>query len=272
MTRRLLAAIAAGLALAVSACGEEDEPADAVPPRSAADYRAAADAACVTFARENDRLVRGSTPENLTQQAALDTALARAADAQTRALDALAAPADLARTHDALVANHRENADAYRAAAGEAQAGDADGHAAATRRRAEIGNEQLRISRELGLQDCARVLPEDTRTRVEEVTRRVLLGTDPARSCDEDVTAAFLQSNLSGTRAACREVLRGLRDDGATVDVESITGVDRVIASANVRFSTEGGKPAKALTYDLVWEDGAWRLQSAFDPGARAGE
>lgn len=270
----LIAALGAAV-MAASACGGgDDDSADATPPRSAAEYRAAADAACAAFARTNDELVRAGTPQTLDEQERLDTALAEAADTQAETFAALAAPANLQSDHEALVANHRENADAYRRAAAAAGQNDADAHAAATEARAEVGNEQLRLSRALGLEACARVLPAAARGDVQAVTRRVLLGESPEQSCDGDVTEAFIASNLSGTREACIGILEGLRDDGATVDISSITGVDGVIASANVAFSTERGKTPRTLTYDLVWDEdaSAWKINSAFDAEARLPE
>lgn len=274
MISRLVLCTFAAAALAVGGCGADEEPADDVPPRSAADYRTAADTACTAFARTNDELVRDGAPQTLDEQERLDTALAEAADTQAAAFAALSAPADLQADHEALVANHRENADAYRTAAQAAGDGDADGHREATQARNDVGTEQLRLSRELGLEACARVLPTVARGDVQTVTRRVLLGEAPDRSCDEDVTEAFLASNLSGTREACVEILEGLRADGATIDISSITGVDGVIASANVAFSTERGKEPRTLTYDLVWDKdaSAWKLNSAFDPEARLPE
>ncbi len=113
---------------------------------------------------------------------------------------------------------------------------------------------------------------------MQRVVERVLLGQDPDGSCANDITEQFLETNLTGTRKGCEEVLRGLRSDGATVTfqrsvgVDGVTGVDKVVASANVTFSTERGKPGKSLVYDLIWDESRWRIDSAFDRSAVAAD
>lgn len=278
MTVRAAASLAVA-ALTLAACGSEGDDTGGQPSATAtatADltpYREAANQVCREFAEANDRLESEvGVPADLTAQARYDAQLAEAADIQARAFAALDPPpgVDHRADHEALTETYRETAAAYRDAARIAGDGDAKGYQAATRRRQQIGNEQLRLARALSADTCSRALPAETRDAITTLTRRVLLGQTPERSCADDITPVFLASNLGGSRASCLKILRGLATDGATVQVRYITGVDRLFATTNVAFSEARGAPPKRLSYDLSWDEAAssWRFDSAYDPEA----
>ncbi|MCK9247631.1 MAG: hypothetical protein M0P31_01440 [Solirubrobacteraceae bacterium] len=247
------------------------------PTRSGPSSRflAEVDVVCVRHARDVRTLTRQlGTPSTFADRAPVDARRAQAVRAQADRLRALRPPPELRDRFAAFVGAATAYADAFEASARASAAGDETAWRPTVRAHLDRGDALLASAAELGLGPCSRRPSASMAAAVRATTERVLLGRDPERSCTGDVTSAFLRSNLSGSRRSCLQVLRGLRADGATVTfvetagVRGITGVDTVIASANVRFATTRDRPAKDLVYDLVWEDGRWRLDSAFEPPA----
>jgi hypothetical protein len=59
---------------------------------------------------------------------------------------------------------------------------------------------------------------------------------------------------------------------GSEVEYLFSTGIDEVIASANVEIATTAGAEPGYVIYDFVWDPGrtAWKIDSAFAPGGPA--
>ncbi len=274
------------IVMVLAACGAEDpaEPtsgAAAPAAPSAPASPTSGGAATSSFARDADEIcadharsveaigARLGVPSELgSDQQAYDRARAQASAAQLRELERLSPPSADAAQFAALLSNHREYASLYEQAVPVADGSDAARYRELTSQRLRLGQAQVELSADLGLQACSRTLPPEVAEEVRTVVERVFTGADPEGSCERDVTPAFIDSNLSGSLTACREILEGLATDGATVEFVRFNGVDEVVASAVVRFSTEQGKPPRDLTYDLTWNarGNQWRLNSAFDP------
>lgn len=277
MRSALLLALLA-LATSSTACGGgDDEPAagGAAPAATEARHRAALDGVCAAHARDVQRLsLELTVPQRFADQGPYDRGRADALRTQADGLAALEPPASLRPEHETLVGAARAYAEAYGETARLAEGGDEAAWRASVPGHQRQGAALLDAAAELDLRACARRPSPAVAADVRAVVERVLLGGDPDGSCTRDVTPAFLASNLSGTRERCRQALAGLRGDGATLEfveavgVDGITGVDGVIASANVLFTGSRERPARRFVYDLVFTDGRWRLDSAFEPPA----
>jgi hypothetical protein len=121
------------------------------------------------------------------------------------------------------------------------------------------------------LQACARELFPESERALRDVTVRVLTGAELERSCVEDVTRNF-QSVNTGRSRSCVASLETLNENGSEVEYLFSTGVDEVVASANVEIATVAGAKPKYVIYDFVWDERqtAWRMDSAFAPGGPA--
>lgn len=278
--RRLLAASALLAAAALAGCevtinagdGGGDEPTPAPVAAGSRSFAERADAVCTDHARRvraiGDRL---GLPQSLEQQARYDRERAAASAAQLAALERLVPSAANRAAYAAWLDNHRAYVRTYEQGAAAAAAGDQAAHAELSRERLALGTEQVQAARALEMAACSRTLPADATAEVRDLVARVLTGEDPVTSCEQEVTQAFIDSNAGGSLLACEEVLTGLQRDGATVSFQGFSGVDEVLASAKVRFSTQRGKQPKALTYDLIYVEGrvpGWRIDSAFEPPA----
>lgn len=248
-------------------------PSPGAPPADPTRFLGTVDAVCIQHARDVRDLTRElGAPEAFADRAPHDARRAQTVRDQADRLQALHPPPSLRERFLPFLDAATAYADAFEASARAAAAGDEAAWQPTVRAHLDRGGALIAAAVELGLRACSRRPSASVAAAVRSTTERVLLGRDPARSCARDVTRAFLRSNLSGSRRSCLEVLRGLTADGATVTfveeagVRGVTGVDGVIASANVRFSTRRGRPAKRLVYDLVREDGRWLLDSAFEP------
>lgn len=272
-----LATMLGACEVTINAGDGDDGPAPAPPsaPAGSRSFAERADAVCVDHARDVAAIgARLGLPQGLAQQATYDRERARASAQQLAALARIVPPADARAAYDELLANHRAYVRAYEAGAAAAAAGDQAAFERASRERLAIGTEQLRLAQSLQLRACSRTLPPAAVAEVRDLVARVLTGADPRRSCELEVTQAFIDSNIGGSLAACETELAALAQDGATVSFIGFSGVDDVIASARVRFSTQRGKAPKVLTYDLIHGDGrrgGWRIDSAYEPPPSAG-
>lgn len=231
-------------------------------------FLAAVDATCVEHAvAVNELSERLGVPQGFKDAAAYDQARADAAAEQADAAVAIDPPPDLAAEYELLAASYQDYAAAYQENADLAKAGEEAAWEASTEARRELGNEQLELAEGLGLQACARMLSAVQETAVMEVTERVLTGSSPVRSCEEDITAAYQQ--LLGGRRGCVRELFALREEGVAPEFLFFTGVDGVLASANVNYTSTADAAPKYLIYDFVWDEAGerWLMDSSFVAG-----
>lgn len=192
--------------------------------------------------------------------------LARASAARTMATD-------LGRLHPRepladLAGAATRYADAYAVAGEAAAASDQRGWTAGVDRYQQEGSVMLDAAVAADLRACARRPSDEQAGAVRTVVDRVLQGQSAERSCAEDVTPSFRRNHLGGARRCARALRRFGRDLTIqyyrTVGVGGVTGVDGVLATANVALVT--GNDRRRALYDLTWDDGRWRIDSVFAP------
>lgn len=276
--RALLVAALATIAAATGGCevnvstGDSGDDAEPKAPVAAGSrtFAERADAICTEHASRVRAIGnRLGIPKQPDQYAAYDRERTTAAANQLDALERLVPPADQKQAYAGWLENHRAYVRTFEQGVAAAQARDEQAYKRHSQERFALGSKQLAVAKEFGMQACSRTLPSDAEAEVRELVTRVLTGQDPKQSCQSEVTRAFIESNAGGSISECEVVLSELARDGATVTFTGFSGVDEVLASAKVRFSTRQGKAPKALTYDLIYEEGrvpGWRLDSAFDP------
>jgi hypothetical protein len=122
-------------------------------------------------------------------------------------------------------------------------------------------NEELEAqARTLGLQACARILPEDQRTEAIELVEEVSFTTDPELVCRDLVTENYLELGFGGSYEDCAEFQRENAEKFATdVEVESVEGVadtQAIVAITDV----DGMFAGEESTWNLVREGEEWKV------------
>ncbi len=265
------------LLLGLAACGGDSDEAPGAGESDAAkaeDFRNAVDAICVDNAiRINQAAERYGLAQSFDEAGDYEAGRAESSDRQAAAAAVLEPPADLAADYQSFVANLEQYADISKQRAAYALAGQRADYEATGEQLGGLGNEQTDLAADLGLQACARELAPESDGALREVTVRVLTGAEPERSCAEDVTANFRAVN-TGRGKNCVASLEALNEDGSEVEYLFSTGVDEVVASANVEIATVAGAKPRYVIYDFLWDEqaGTWRIDSAFAPGGPAPE
>ena len=251
--RGLLAGLAIVSLGVFAACGDDENEAD--------DFRAAADQICVDRATALTEKISGvGPPTSIQEEAALVAELNPIREQSLEETQALEAPEDLADDWDEYVGLiddlYQHDVEALQQLEDE----DTDALTEGNAERAEI-NEQLdTVATDLDLTACAGVLSDEAQTEITSVIEEVMTTTDPDRVCGELVTENYLEG--SGGEKAC---IASQKDPSATSDsaeVANITGVEDVTASAEVTQS--GADAPEELNAELVYQDGAWKLDGLF--------
>ncbi len=229
------------------------------PVEVAADYATAADRLCVAAQVEQEiaRRERGGDQLTLDDRARL---LVELAPSRVRLAEELALLGPATVDDDAALALV---AAARRRGAASSRAGELWERGAAEARIASAAAQEhdqrvrfVEIAADLGLRDCAEVLPPAQRRLVRATLERGLTESDPSERC-----AAFgerlLEQEYGGGQGSCAA------SDPRTpiaerISVERLDGMDEVFAVAQI--TAEGGNAPGVYRARIAFEDGAYRI------------
>jgi hypothetical protein len=258
MTLRAPRAAAAALlaaALGLSACGGDDS---GEGSGSAEELTAAADAICAEAAGAAIDAYETSLegPPDQAGQAYVEGLLeAREGElTELRELEAPEADGDLYASYLDL----REQAtEALRAADEGAQADPAAADVDSARAE-ELRVEADELGAELGFEACANRLPEGDEDEIAE-TIELTTTADEAETVCRDLSTERFQSRFGGVEKCIDAQAKGSSSQSA--DVVDLRGVSGVSADATVELSDRGGDQTDTFTVDLLFEEGAWKLE-----------
>ena len=122
-------------------------------------------------------------------------------------------------------------------------------------------NEDLEAqAKKLGLQACARVLPEDQRQEAIDLVEEVSFTTDPELVCRDLVTENYLELGFEGSYEDCAKFQSDNAEKFATdVEVESVEGVADTQAIVTIT-DVDGQFAGEESTWNLVREGEEWKV------------
>lgn len=236
------------IALLLVACGGDDGDGD-----DGGDFAAEAEAICVEAAREQAAVA----VESSDFADRLDALAAAGTDALERS-EALTPPEEAADAWDSYLDNRSRSVELVDETAAALDDGDtADAETGVAEIEALV-DERDELATELGLDACARVLPDEDEQRIREAVELASTSTDGERVCEEVVSAAYIDRQFDGDAAACAKAQSG-SVPAESVEFVDVYGVGGVLATAEVELSG-GSLEGRSGTLQLVYLDGAWQI------------
>jgi hypothetical protein len=249
-TAALLAA-----ALGLSACGGGDS---SEGSDSGEDFTAAADAICAEAAEAAVDSYTASLegPPEQAGQAYIE-GLLEARDAELTQLRELEPAGDDADRYASYLDLREQATETLRAAnePGQEDPAAADVDSA---RAEELRMDADEVGAELGFEACANRLPETDEEAIAETIEQTTSADDAEAIC-RDLSTERFQSRFGGVEKCIKAQAKGSSSQSA--EVVDVLGVSGVSADAMVELGDRGGDQLNTFTVDLLFEDGAWKLE-----------
>jgi hypothetical protein len=143
------------------------------------------------------------------------------------------------------------------------KAGDLDKAARVAAKSKQLQEQGDAAAEEAGLIACARILPDEDAEQAKAAITELETSDDPAL-CAETMTDLGVESLFGGLKK-CEATQRGLKpsDLAESVTFEKVSGVEGVTAS--ILGTVNGGSlDGDHAQYELVYEDGAYKVNSVF--------
>jgi hypothetical protein len=262
---RLLALGLVVLGLAAAGCGTGPN-FDFSPP---GDFDSDVDRLCLDEARTT-----AATEMDLGQartaadEAASLRAIAATAAAEDGAFDAVEAPGDRADLYGEFLAGRAGVAEATEAYA-VALEGEQPDEIVAARQDLDAARETMwKAGGALGLRSCSGRLSGKDERAVTAVVERIDTTSDPAEVCEGMVFPSYVESTFGGV-AECRRFQQDARNTARSIDVDSVTGTDGVIATVDFR-DVAGPFDGRPLRATLFPSEGRWLLWNVVELSDRA--
>jgi len=218
-----------------------------------------ADSICITGAQRDVRIQMGLTDSRPQSTAAFLNGLAGSRRQVANEIAQLEAPDEVSDQIGALVDARLEAARMIEQGAEAAGSGNLDAYQRVRAESRTINDEGDRLAERIGLEACARVLPE---SEVDEISAIFKASVDPARSdqfCREMASQRFLMGRFESLTDCIAQ-----QDQETSTDIEitDLSGTSEVFATAFVDLSSEGqGEPAE-FEAGLVYLGERWQLDS----------
>ena len=262
---KLIASIAAlTIAVGAAACGGDDDGGDS---ESGDDFASQAAEICIEAASGvrdvNLELGYATMEEDLIER------LERVLEVRQQALvdlQALEPPAESADAFEGYLAAREDLVAATEPELAAREDDDVRGAEDAVADATEAAEQIDKTGADVGVDECAGILPNDDAQAAEDVLREYATTADPATSCssDELVTEIYVEEGFGGVEV-CEEQQEQLQENpgqlAEDIKVAKVTGVDDIVAT--LEYEDEGGEfdglPSQA---QLFYVDGAWRIFS----------
>jgi hypothetical protein len=246
LVRGALAACAAiGLALAIAACGDDDD--EPTP-----DLATAADDICLDVAGQLADARDDAPPPDSPKDAAdlLELQLPIRIDGLRR-LQALEPPPELVNAWNQYLAVAEDRIDAEDQALTAAKDSDDSAFREAQARFERLSDKARNVGEQAGLEACAEVLPPAGQEDVLTAVEKLFTSRDSEKVCREVVTQRFAES-IYGSEEKC-ESERGL-PTAVSLDLLDVGGVASTSAFVDVELTDFLGK-LRQLRVELVFDD-----------------
>jgi hypothetical protein len=172
--------------------------------------------------------------------------------------EALEAPAEQAETWAAYVETRRRAADLVAAQAEAlAEEEDAAANEAVTELNATL-SERDELGAELGIDVCARVLPEADVAEIERAVELGAVSSDGEMVCNEVVSSVLIEEGFAGSVERCIEA-QSQGPHSRSVTFERVYGVEGVLATVEAELE-DGIRDGGPVLVQLIPEDGSWRV------------
>lgn len=262
-------ACAIAVAIAIGACGGDENEASGDGADPSAEFTARADGLCtesqrerVTLAAEFQLAPEGASEEEVfAAEAEREAALLEVREDLGAELAALEPPDELGAEWDEYLALLDEARTVNAEAVAAVEAVDAKESGRLFDEVAALNAEAQAVAEGIGLEACAQVLPPEDVEEVEAVIELLEVTDDPARICAEAFTRAAIESQF-GTTEDCEAAQEQLEpaDFADSVEFETdVTGVEGVYA--RVEATPVGGQyDGQTSGYNVFFEDGAYRV------------
>ncbi len=245
-------AMAATALTTLAACGGSE---------SGDGFAAEADAICTDSTREQAEIAKsGGSAGDFAATAADMSKLAESGTTSVEQMQALDAPPD-GEKWDAYLENRRRAIAIVERRGAAAEREDKDGVDEAATDLNELLVERDALAEQLGLQACARILPDQDEEQVREAVELASTSGDGKRVCEEVVAATYIDRTFGGSVERCARV-QSRAQPSKSVEFRDVYGVAGVLATAEVQLNG-GALDGKSATLQLIYEDGAYRIFQA---------